>query len=144
MKFKNLQELEDYCFREGISILPDAEKTFSPNTDYTIKDITNPENKQKLIRTIIPLKDVNFYEAEKRLAITNRYYDWSDTIADRLKGLQERLENGEIEYIPLWNEAAREYNELVANYSVYSDEMTFAPLIDKYTIDKAINFNIGI
>ncbi len=77
-------------------------------------DVINPENTQKLIEEMIDEEDANYEEARKQLTITDQYYDWSNTIADRII---EAIEEGE----EIEKEMIDEYNEEVKNFNKYGE-----------------------
>ena len=95
--------------------------------------IINPENSQTLIEDTIDEEDIDYEEARKQLTITNNYYEWSNTIADRiLKEIEEAKENAEeegeeIEKINVDKKMIDEYNEAVEDLNKYGE----AEYIDK-------------
>ena len=86
-------------------------------------DVINPENTQKLIEEMIDEEDANYEEARKQLTITDQYYDWSNTIADRILNA---IEEGE----EIDEDMIKEYNEAVADFNKYA-EIGEAEYIDK-------------
>jgi len=86
-------------------------------------EIINPENSQKLIIDIIPEEDADYEEARKQLTMTDKYYDWNNTIADRILNA---IEEGE----EIDEDMIKEYNEAVADFNKYA-EIGEAEYIDK-------------
>jgi len=82
--------------------------------------IINPENSQTLIEDTIDEEDIDYEEARKQLTITNNYYEWSNTIADRIL---KAIEEGE----DIDNKMIQEYNEAVEDLNKYGE----AEYIDK-------------
>jgi len=83
-------------------------------------DVINPENTQKLIEEMIDEEDADYEEARKQLTITDKYYDWNNTIADRILNA---IEEGE----EIDEDMINEYNEAVADFNKYAE----AEYIDK-------------
>lgn len=123
MKFKNQKEFIKYA--EDNELYCEAD-IFDEDTEYEEYEIINPENSQTLINALIEDEDVNYEEARKQLTITDKYYDWSNTIADRIL---KAIEEGE----DIDNKMIQEYNESVEDFNKYGD----AEYIDKnQTVDE--------
>ena len=137
MKFKNQKEFIKYAEDNELYYEPDI---FDEDIDYEEAQIINPENPQTLINALIDEKDIDYEEARKQLTITNQYYEWSDTIADRiLKEIEEVKENAEeegeeIEKINLDKKMIQEYNEKVKDLNKYGE----AEYIDKNQTNEEI------
>ncbi len=111
MKFKNQKEFIKYT--EDNELYYEGE-IFDEEKEYEEIEIINPENSQKLINALVDSEDVNYEEARKQLTVTDKYYDWNNTIADRILNAIE--EGEEIE-----DEMIKEYNAAVADFNKYGD-----------------------
>ena len=117
MKFKNQKEFIKYA--EDNELYFEGE-IFDKNIDYEKYEIINPENPQTLINALIDEKDIDYEEARKQLTMTDKYYDWNNTIADRILNA---IEEGE----EIDEDMIKEYNEAVADFNKYAE----AEYIDK-------------
>ncbi len=117
MKFKNQKEFIKYAEDNELYY---EEEIFDKDIDYEEYEIINPEGSQKLIHALIDKKDIDYEEARKQLTVTDKYYDWKNTIADRILNA---IEEGE----EIDEDMIKEYNEAVADFNKYGE----AEYIDK-------------
>jgi len=117
MKFKNQKEFIKYAEDNELYY---EEEIFDKDIDYEEYEIINPEGSQKLIHALIDKKDIDYEEARKQLTVTDKYYDWKNTIADRILNA---IEEGE----EIDEDMINEYNEAVADFNKYGE----AEYIDK-------------
>jgi len=110
MKFKNQKEFIKYAEDNELYY---EEEIFEKEKEYEEIEIINPENSQKLINALVDSEDVNYEEARKQLTMTDQYYDWNNTIADRILNAIEEEEIDE--------DMIKEYNEAVADFNKYGD-----------------------
>lgn len=111
MKFKNQKEFIKYAEDNELYY---EEEIFDKDIDYEEYEIINPEGSQKLIHALIDKKDIDYEEARKQLTVTDKYYDWKNTIADRILNA---IEEGE----EIDEDMIKEYNEAVADFNKYGD-----------------------
>jgi hypothetical protein len=112
--------------------------------EYVTQDIINPENTKKLLLSaIIDATDSNYERAKKELTTTDRYHDWSHTIADRVSDALVRVIEREQEYAEEEEREPRvltiadldehdrslvaEYNQHVRAFNQYGDKPALTP-----------------
>ena len=80
-------------------------------------DVINPENKERQISAYIVGEDLDYESAKIELTLTSSYYDWSNTVADKVNPIRDSDENGEPIYITPTAEEIKEYNKAVDSYN---------------------------
>lgn len=133
MKFKNYQELINYCYENNLDT--PEEFDFNEEAEWIEEEVINPENSQYLIRKLIPADEKQYEEAKIQLALTTRYHSWSDTIADKL---MREIEDNEINPATI-----RKYNQYVEDVNLYipAESLLKEDIKDYKKMKKIINNN---
>lgn len=110
------EEVEQWAEDNGAGI----ETDLSEAEELTAMDIVNPENSQHSIYAVVATEDAGYEEARRELSLTNQYYNWSGTIADRISS--QLWEEGElVEKVELSEKDIEEYNDQVGGFNQYGD-----------------------
>lgn len=100
------EEMQENGIELGTYFLPDDESGF-------IADVISKDNQRKLRSAVIEggLDAESAYEAELQLVMTDKYFEWQDTLADKIV---DTINN----YLVLDNELDEELADWVKEYNV--------------------------
>lgn len=104
-------------------------------------DMVNIENEQKIIYGVWETeKNWKQDKAKRELVLTDQYYDWSNTAADRI--YDQLYEDGElVETLKLSQSEIDDYNKNVAIFNEYGDAESIAADMTAEKIEEILNNN---
>lgn len=105
--YNSLEELEELA-EASLHWLYQIEESLE-NAEFIVTYLPNPENKQHLIPTLILEKDWEGFNAMMELTLVDEYYDWSDTIANKVYSSED------------WQDYIEEYNQTINIYNALLD-----------------------
>jgi hypothetical protein len=104
-------------------------------------DMVNIENEQNIIYGVWETED-NWKQdkAKRELALTNEYYDWSNTVADRIYG--QLYEDGEmVEELSISQADIDNYNDNVTIFNQHGDAESIKADMTAEKIEEILNNN---
>lgn len=140
------KDLKDELARLDIidCYLSEYEYYHDETKEFITQDIINCENYQHLHVALINSQDSNYYIAERELTITDKYYQYRNTIADQVKKLIEKEENQEFIYLDRFDlNVVNEYNQHVSNYNKFAELDKIEILRDDKGLKIKTNIEIG-
>lgn len=124
--------------------LLDYEDYHDETQEFVTQEIINCQDYQHLHVALINSRDSNYYTAELELTITDRYYRYRKTIADRVQKLIEKEEDQEFIYLDQFDlELVNEYNQHVDNYNKFGELDKIEILRDKKGSKIKTNIEVG-